>query len=164
MAMLLALPAAGAMVILAAHPREPLRDRLVEGTVEGFYLIQKTGCENNLFIKQDDLFYFFTPPPSLIVPRRLIRAPPALTNGQTPLPIHTLSRAHVFGWLLLLFNVVGSHLRPRRVLFLFFYSPSIRRLVQGDNTPPHVPSWPPLLSNAPSNVDTTFHLIVVSPF
>ena len=56
MAMLLALPAAGAMVILAAHPREPLRDRLVEGTVKGFYLIQKTGYENNLFIKQDDLF------------------------------------------------------------------------------------------------------------
>ena len=56
MAMPLALQAAGAMVILAAHPREPLRDRLVEGTVEGFYLIQKTGCENNLFIKQDDLF------------------------------------------------------------------------------------------------------------
>ena len=49
-------PAAGAMIILAAHPREPLRDRLVEGTVEGFYLIQKTGYENNLFIKQDDLF------------------------------------------------------------------------------------------------------------
>ena len=124
------------MVILAAHPREPLRDRLVEGTVEGFYLIQKTGCENNLFIKQDDLFYFFTPPPSLIVPRRLIRAPSALPNGQTPSPIHTLSRAQVFGWLLLLFNVVGSHLRPRRVFFCFFI------LLQFDawfreTTPPH---------------------------
>ena len=108
MAMPLALPAAGAMVILATQPREPLRDRLVEGAVEGFYLIQKTGCENNLFIKHDDLFYFFTPPPSLIVPRQLIRAPPALPNGQTPSSIHPSSRAHVFGWLLLLFNSSGA--------------------------------------------------------
>ena len=108
MAMLLALPAAGAMVILAAHPREPLRDRLVEGTVEGFYLIQKTGCENNLFIKQDDLFYFFTPPPSFIVPRRSIRAPPTLPTGRTPLLIHCLLHAHVFGWLLVLFNSLGA--------------------------------------------------------
>ena len=56
MAMPLALPAARAMVILAAHHREPLRDGLAEVAVEGFYLIQKTGYENNLFIKQDDLF------------------------------------------------------------------------------------------------------------
>ncbi len=51
MAMPLALPAAGAMVILAAHPREPLRDGLVGGTIKVFYLIQKTGYKNNLFIK-----------------------------------------------------------------------------------------------------------------
>ncbi len=49
MAMPLALPAAGAMVILAAHHREPLRDGLVKGTVEGFYYILMTGIENNLF-------------------------------------------------------------------------------------------------------------------
>ena len=100
MAMPLALPAAGAMVILAAHPREPLCDGLVEGTVEGFYLIQKTGCENNLFIKQDDLFYFFTPPPSLIVPRRLIRASPAFPDGRASCPIPPPLRPRVFGWLL----------------------------------------------------------------
>ena len=57
-------PAAGAMVILAAHHREPLRDGLAEVAVEGFYLIQKTGYENNLFIKQDDLFYFLLPRPA----------------------------------------------------------------------------------------------------
>jgi hypothetical protein len=65
--------AAGAMVILAAHPQEPHRDELVKGTVEWFYLIQKTGYKIDLFIKQDDLFYFFTRRlPSLIVPRRSI--------------------------------------------------------------------------------------------
>jgi hypothetical protein len=37
MAMPLALPAAGAMVILAAHHREPLRDGLAEVAVEGYY-------------------------------------------------------------------------------------------------------------------------------
>ncbi len=42
------------MVMLAAHPQEPLRDELVKGTVKRFYLIQKTGYENNLIIKQDD--------------------------------------------------------------------------------------------------------------
>ena len=56
MAMPLPHPAAGAMVILAAQPREPLRDGLVECAVEGFYLIWTTGYENNLFSKQDDLF------------------------------------------------------------------------------------------------------------
>ncbi len=49
MAMPLALPAAGAMVILAAHHREPLRDGLVKGAVEGFYLILMTGIKNKIF-------------------------------------------------------------------------------------------------------------------
>jgi hypothetical protein len=56
MAMPLALPAAGAMVILAAPHREPLRDGLVKGTVERFYLILMTGIENNLFSEHNDLF------------------------------------------------------------------------------------------------------------
>ena len=43
MAMPLALPAAGAMVILAAHPREPLCDGLVEAAHEKFHLILSIG-------------------------------------------------------------------------------------------------------------------------
>ena len=50
-------PSSGmAMVLIAAPPREPLRDGFVEGSVEWFYLILKIGYENNLFSKQDDLF------------------------------------------------------------------------------------------------------------
>ena len=102
MAMLLALPAAGAMVILAAHPREPLRDRLVEGTVEGFYLIQKTGCENNLFIKQDDLFYFFTPPTQLDCPQTIDSRPPYAPHRPNPLA-HTPFVARACFWLVVAF-------------------------------------------------------------
>ena len=102
MAMPLALPAAGAMVILAAHPREPLCDGLVEGTVEGFYLIQKTGCENSLFIKQDDLFYFFTPPTQLDCPQTIDSRPPCAPHRPNPLA-HTPFVARACFWLVVAF-------------------------------------------------------------
>jgi hypothetical protein len=50
-------PSSGlAMVLIAAPCWEPLPDGFVECAVKGFYLIWKTGYENNLISKQDDLF------------------------------------------------------------------------------------------------------------
>jgi hypothetical protein len=61
-----------------------------------------------LFSKHDDLFYFFTPSPSLITPKRSNCAPPALTTGQISLPIHPSLPARVFGWLLCLIVRLGA--------------------------------------------------------
>jgi hypothetical protein len=49
-------PAAWQCYLIAAPPRQPLCDGLVEGVYEGFYIIMLTGYKNNLFSKHDDLF------------------------------------------------------------------------------------------------------------
>ena len=54
-------------------------------------------------------------------------------------------------------------LHPFKVTAYFFpliFCQSIRRSVQGDNAPPHVPPWSRALPETPSNVDTDFYLIV----
>ena len=44
-----ACPSSGMAMVWTSPPREPLCDGLVKGAVEGFYLIQMTRVENELF-------------------------------------------------------------------------------------------------------------------
>ena len=63
-----------------------------------------------------------------------------------------LLRPCVFGWLLCLLSVV---LRPFKAAAYFvhlIFCQSIRRSVQGDNAPPHVPPWLRLLSKLPPSI------------
>jgi hypothetical protein len=72
--------------------------------------------------------------------------------------------APVCFWLVVVFASVV--LRPFEAAAYFFpliFCQSIRRPVQGDNIPPHVPTWLRLLSKVLPNVEADFYLIVVSP-
>jgi hypothetical protein len=72
--------------------------------------------------------------------------------------------APVCFWLVVVFVSVVLHpFEAAAYSIPFIFCQSIRRPVQGDNIPPHVPPWSRLLSNVPPNVEADFYLIVMSP-
>jgi hypothetical protein len=73
-------------------------------------------------------------------------------SSQTPPPPPALS----FGWLLsFLIDWWPPKAWALPLLFLIFCR-SICHLEQRDNTPPHVPPWSRILSNAPPTIDMAF--------
>jgi hypothetical protein len=94
---------------------------------KGFIKFRSPATKIIYLVNRMIYFSFLPPPPSLIVPTRLNHTFLSHPTGRTSSRLLPLSCARVFGWLLCMFNSVGSHLRPRRVLFSIFYSISIQR-------------------------------------
>ncbi len=140
----------------------PLRKRLSKGGMQGFLLTLWSGGETIFFSKHIDfiLIWYTT---KLNCPQTIDSHFPALPSPVTTLLLHLLLCASV---LLVGCCVIFIRWRPSKAMAYFrchFFSSSICRSKQRDNTPPHILPRSPLLFNAPPTVDANFWLVVVSP-
>jgi len=94
------------------------------------------------------LLYYSTPPSQLDCPRTIECTPP-LRSPTVALCILSLPhRVRVFLVGCCIYLPLREPSKATTSFIFDFFSPLIRRPVPGDNTPPYVPPWPPLLSIA----------------
>jgi hypothetical protein len=129
---------------------------------KGIVRFFKSAKKKNYLLMASILFYFLLRL-SLIASETITLHPPC-DPRRSPVLSRPSPVAPVCSWLVVVF--VSVVLRPFEAAAYFIpliFCQSIRRPVQGDNIPPHVPPWSRLLSNVPLNVKADFYLIVVSP-
>ncbi len=125
---------------------------LSKGIVRFFKLAKK----KNYLLMASILFYFLLR--LSLIASKTITLHPSCDACRPPVLLRPSPVALVCFWLVVVFaSVVLRPLRPQHIFFSYFCQ-SIRRSVQGDNTPPHVLPWSRLLSK-----DGLFSFFLVDP-
>jgi hypothetical protein len=114
---------------------------------KGIVRFFKSAKKKNYLLMAFILFYFLLCP-SLIASKTITLHPPC-DACRPPVLLRPSPVAPVCFWLVVECNCVVLHPFKAAAFFFSYICQSIQRSVQGDNTPPHAPPWPRLLSKAP---------------